>query len=224
MGEVSQRSLDRTPRRGDHAGMDAKPLVYIVEDDSSVRHSLRLLLKAAGFDSVAFDSAEAFLDGWQPHNPSCIVVDVRMPGMSGLELQRLLPERGIDAPVIVMTGHGDIAMAVDALKAGAADFIEKPCDEDRLLSAIREAIAKAEKNAGRVAELSDLRRRLAGLTEREREVMDLVAAGHQNKVIGLRLGISDRTVEVHKGRIMQKMEAHTSSELIRMVLTLEQGA
>lgn len=189
-----------------------------------MRHSLRLLLKTAGFDSQAFASAEDFLAGYKPHRLSCIVVDVRMPGMSGLELQRILPEYGIDAPVIVMTGHGDIAMAVDALKAGAADFIEKPCDEDRLLSGIREAIAKAEEKAGRVAELSELRRRLALLTEREREVMDLAAAGHQNKVIGMRLGISDRTVEVHKGRIMQKMEARTSSELIRMALTLEQGS
>jgi len=201
--------------------MNSDPFVFIVEDDPAIRHALRLLLKSAGIASAAYGSAEEFLAGHVPHHPSCIVVDVRMPGMSGLELQKTLVRDGVDTPVIIMTGHGDIAMAVEALKAGAADFIEKPCDDEVLLSAIRDAIANDEKKAGQMAELSELRRRLALLTEREREVMELVVAGHLNKVVAGRLGISDRTVEVHKARVMQKMAARSASELIRMCLVLE---
>ena len=201
--------------------MNSDPFVFVVEDDPSVRHALRLLLKSAGIASAAYGSAEEFLAGYVPHHPSCIVVDVRMPGMSGLELHKVLIDTGIDTPVIIMTGHGDIAMAVEALKAGAADFIEKPCDDDVLLAAIREAIAKDEQKAGQIAEMSELRRRLGLLTEREREVMDLLVAGHPNKVVASRLGISDRTVEVHRARIMQKMAARSASELIRMSLVLE---
>ncbi len=201
--------------------MDHDPFVYIVEDDLSVRHSLLLLLRSFGIAAAGHASAEEFLAAYQPRHPACIVADVRMPGMSGLDLQRALPAHGITTPVIIMTGHGDIAMAVEALKAGAADFIEKPCDEDRLLHAIRHAIAVDARNADQESELSDVRRRLGQLTEREREVMDLLVAGHANKGVAARLGISDRTVEVHRARIMHKTDTKSLSELVRMALRLE---
>ncbi len=203
--------------------MTALPLVHVVDDDPSVRDALVLLLGSAGIRARGHDSAEAFLADWQPHHPSCLVVDVMMPGMSGLDLQRTMKQRGIDVPAVVITGHGDVAMAVQALKIGACDFIEKPCDEEALLLAVREALAEDQSRSGRRTELSDLRGRLALLTEREREVMELVAAGLLNKVVGARLGISERTVEIHKAKVMLKMQARTLSDLIRMAIRLEGG-
>lgn len=198
------------------------PLVYIVDDDSAVRDSLILLLRTEGLSSVAFASAEEFLEGFQPSHPACLLVDVMMEGMSGLELQKLLRRRGIPLPVIVITGHGDIAMAVHALKNGAADFIEKPCDDDRVLSAIREALARQEVLAEEIG-LDELIRRRESLSPREGEVMDLLVDGQLNKVIGARLGISERTVEIHKSKMMQKMGARGLAELVRMALRMEYG-
>ena len=203
--------------------MTVQPLVHVVDDDPSVRDALVLLLRSTGMSAEGYPSAEAFLAEWRPHHPSCLVVDVMMPGMTGLELLRVMKQRGIDVPAVVITGHGDVAMAVQALKIGARDFIEKPCDEEALLLAVRDALAEDASRVGRQAELSDLHARLALLTEREREVMDLVAAGLLNKVVGARLGISERTVEIHKAKVMQKMQARTLSDLIRMTIRLENG-
>lgn len=203
--------------------MTTSPFVFVVDDDPAIRDSLRLLLKSTGLDCAVFESAEAFVAGFVPRHPACLLVDVRMPGMSGLDLHRHLKREGVALPVVIITGHGDIGMAVQALKEGAADFIEKPCDERRLLASVREALAKDEEQSEQAIELVELHRRLATLSEREREVMGLVVEGCLNKVVAGRLGISDRTVEIHKSRVMQKMQARTLSELIRMALRLEYG-
>lgn len=204
--------------------MTATPVVHVVDDDPSVRDALLLLLRSAGLPGLGYASAEAFLRDWRPHHPACIVLDVMMPGMSGLDLQRVLKDRDIDLPVVVITGHGDVAMAVQALKIGAQDFIEKPCDEEALLSSIRNALAWDESRVEQRIEMSELRRRRATLTERETEVMDLVVTGLLNKVVGARLGISERTVEIHKAKVMLKMQARTLSDLIRMSIRLEADA
>ena len=203
--------------------MTSQSLVHIVDDDPAVRDSLQLLLKSAGIASVTHGSATEFLASFEHKRPACLLLDVRMPGINGLEPQRLLKRRGITVPVVVITGHGDVAMAVEALKDGAVDFIEKPCDDERVLASVAEALAKDGAEALRSVELAELRGRLDQLTEREREVMDLVTAGNLNKVIAGRLGISDRTVEIHKSKIMQKMRARNVSDLIRMALRLEFG-
>ena len=203
--------------------MTATPMVHVVDDDPSVQDALLLLLRSAGLEGKGHDSAEDFLKTWRPHHPACAVVDVKMPGMNGLELQREMKRRSIDLPVVVITGHGDVAMAVQALKIGALDFIEKPCDEEALLQAVRDALAQDQTRIGRMAELSELRARRALLTEREREVMDLVVTGMLNKVVGAKLGISERTIEIHKAKVMHKMQARTLSDLIRMSIRLEEG-
>jgi len=203
--------------------MISTALVHVVDDDPSVLDALLLLLRSAGLEGQGHPSAEDFLSAWRPHHPACAVLDVKMPGMSGLELQREMKRRGIDLPVVVITGHGDVAMAVQALKVGALDFIEKPCDEEALLLAVRDALAQDQSRVGRMVELSELRARRILLTEREREVMDLVVTGLLNKVVGSRLGISERTVEIHKAKVMHKMEARTLSDLIRMSIRLEGG-
>jgi two-component system response regulator FixJ len=199
------------------------PVVHVVDDDPSVRDSLDLLLRSAGIHCESYPSAAAFLAGHRRSHPSCLLLDVRMPEMSGLELQPLLTQRGIDLPVIIVTGHGDIAMAVQALKMGAIDFIEKPCDDGVLLAAVEAALAEDGQRAGQSIQLAELQRRQSTLTEREREVMDLVVAGCLNKVVAARLGISDRTVEIHRSKVMHKMQAHTLSDLIRMAIRMENG-
>lgn len=198
--------------------MNGGETIYLVDDDAAVRGSLTLLLKAAGRRPVAYDSAAAFLEAYVPGAPGALVVDVRMPGMSGLELQRLLARGGMTIPVIVMTGHGDIAMAVQAIKAGAADFIEKPFSDEVLLGCIERALAmdhgrrREEHRRGAVAA------RLAALTAREREVMALLVRGKLNKVVAAELGVSTRTVETHRARIMEKLGARSLSDLVRMAM------
>lgn len=199
---------------------EPRPTVHVVDDDAAVREALALLLDTAGMHAIAHASAREFLASANLAGPGCAVVDVRMPGMSGLELQEELNRRGAGLPVVLITGHGEIRMAVAALKAGAVDFLEKPFDEDLLLAAVREAVGRAgRQTSGSAADT--LRARRDQLTPREREVMELVVAGHPNKVVGTRLGISARTVEIHRARVMEKMGARTLSELVRMALALE---
>jgi len=200
--------------------MTDDPIVHIVDDDEAVRLSLSFLLESAGFRVEAHQSAVAFLDRSQIPPQGCIVTDVRMPEMDGLTLQQKLVERGIALPVIVMTGHGDIPIAVQALKAGAVDFLEKPFDDELLINAIRTALERNQRDRSRQSETSALSSRLAALTPREQEVLAALVKGHPNKTIAYDLGISARTVEVHRARVMEKMQARNLSDLVRMWLAL----
>ncbi|HSV29402.1 MAG TPA: response regulator FixJ [Candidatus Omnitrophota bacterium] len=204
--------------------MTTKPIVHIVDDEAAIRDSLVMLLESAGHAARAHVDAVSFLGAIDPHQPGCVVADVRMPGMSGLELQKHLRNDRIDLPVIIITGHGDVAMAVSALKEGAADFIEKPFDEDVLLKAVDAALDKGARVFRERQELADIESRVAELTPREREVMDLVVQGLPNKAVAAELDISVRTVEIHRARVMEKMEAKSLSELVRMALRLEEGS
>jgi FixJ family two-component response regulator len=197
------------------------PLVFVVDDEPAIRDSLALLLRSVGLPTRTFESAQAFLDAFQPVPNSCLLADVRMPGMSGLELQERLRDRGERLPVIVLTGHGDIAMAVRAMKAGAADFIEKPYNDQVLIDAVHRALAEARAPQGAAspgADRAGIEARMATLSPREREVMQLVVEGRPNKVIATRLGLSTRTVEVHRAKVMEKMAARSLAELVRMAL------
>ncbi len=197
-------------------------VVHVVDDDADVRQSLVFLLSTAGHAVRVYDSAIAFLDAADGAQEGCLVTDIRMPGMDGLELQRRLKAMGLGLPVIVITGHGDIQLAVEAMKAGAVDFIEKPFNDEALLGAIDFALARHGKNVQHEAQIAGIRSRLNGLTEREQQVLGGLVAGHPNKIIAFDLGISARTVEVYRANVMTKMQADSLSELVRMVL-LEQG-
>ena len=193
-----------------------KPTVFLVDDDPTVRDALGLFLESSNLSVRAYPSAQAFLDAYRPECPGCLVLDIRMPGMSGMELQQLLLKRNITIPIIFLTGHGDIPMSVKALKAGAIDFIEKPFNADVLLARIREAIEKdfqtREFNAYKARILACYEH----LTRREREVMRFVIAGSSNKEIAKALDISHRTIDVHRSRIMAKMEASSLPDLVNM--------
>lgn len=198
--------------------MSARDNLAIVDDDDAVRDSLRLLLRGNGFDVAAFASAEALIEHLDAgETPACIVSDVRMAGMSGLDLLGELRRRGTPAPVILITGHGQISMAVAAIKAGADDFIEKPFDEASLVEAIRSAIDKAARAASARSSDEDIRARIGELSQRQREVMDLVIEGFSSKEIAARLGISPRTVETYRLWIMEKMAARNLADLVRKV-------
>ena len=196
------------------------PIVHVVDDDEAVRLSLSFLLESAGFRVETHPSAVAFLDRASIPQRGCVVTDVRMPEMDGLTLQQKLVERGIALPVIVMTGHGDIPIAVQALKGGAVDFLEKPFDDELLIRAIRAALERNQRDRNRRTETATLSARLAALTPREQEVLAALVEGHPNKTIAYDLGISARTVEVHRARVMDKMQARNLPELIRMWLSL----
>jgi RNA polymerase sigma factor (sigma-70 family) len=194
-----------------------EPTVYIVEDDDAVRDSLSLLLSLHGLRTMVFASAEEFLRTWGPGRPGCLVLDLRMPGMTGLELLGELQRREAPPPVIVITAHGDVANTRTAFKSGAVDFFEKPVDDDALVAAIRSAVDRdAERRRG-AGEAALLARGLERLTAREREVLDLVAAGLHNREIAQALGISPRTVEVHKARVMEKLGLRRLPDLIRLM-------
>jgi len=194
-------------------------LVYIVDDEVSIRDSLAMLLRSVGLASQKFADAKSFLAAHKPRLHACLIVDVRMPGMSGIELQEALRARDADLPVIIITGHGDIAMAVRAMKAGAADFIEKPFHDQTLLDAVHRALARsAEAGSTPAVDHADLQARYDALTPREREVMTLVVEGRPNKVIATRLGLSTRTVEVHRAKAMEKMGAASLADLVRMAI------
>lgn len=198
-------------------------VVHVVDDDPAIRDSLSFLLSAAEMTPVVYESALALLERADELEPGCIVTDVRMPGMSGLELVLKLKEKRMAHPVIVLTGHGDVALAVEAMKAGVVDFIEKPFDEDVLLKAIRTALARKESAAAREAERADVEARVAQLSQREREVFEAIVAGDSNKSAAQKLGISPRTVEIYRAHVMDKMGAGTLSELVRMALIREQS-
>jgi FixJ family two-component response regulator len=202
--------------------MNQRPAtVFIVDDDDAVRSSLRLLLKSVGLSAVAYPSARDFLAAWNPDQPSCLVLDVRMPGMSGLELQEELNRRGAIVPVIFITGHGDIPMAVEAMQHGAFDFLQKPFRDQDLIDRIQKAITRDAENRAQLLEKDRIRARYDSLTPREREVLALVTSGKANKVMAGDLGVSQRTVEIHRARVMEKMEAASLAQLVRMVLDLE---
>jgi len=198
-------------------------VVHIIDDDAAVGRALTALTRSAGHDAAAYLSATDFLDTAESPLTGCVVTDVRMPVLSGLDLLRELKRRGIGVPVIVMSGQGDIPMAVEALKLGAVDFIEKPFDASLYLECIRQALAQSETMARRQATLTATRGRLAQLTHREREVMGLVVQGFSNFAVASQLGISARTVENHRAKVMEKMAASGLSDLIRMALSLEPG-
>jgi two-component system response regulator FixJ len=197
--------------------MPNETLVHVVDDDLAVRQSLSFLLASEGLPVRLHESASAFLDTVE--TPSgCIVTDVRMPGMDGIEFLRRLREHGFAVPVIVMTGHADVPMAVEAMKEGAVDFIEKPFDDDLFLAAVKAALSVREQHAERDAQVSEVQARVEGLSERERQVLEGLVAGKANKVIAFDLGISPRTVEIYRANVMTKMQAGSLSELVRLAL------
>lgn len=192
--------------------------VFIVDDDQAVRKAVEWLVRSEGLNAVAYETAEQFLRAYDPSVPGCVVLDIRMPGLSGLELQTRLAEMNIAIPVIMVTGHATVTMAVHAMKLGAVDFIEKPLNRELLLRQIRVAIARDNQLRQRSAAHHSVGARLSELTPRERQVMDLIIAGRLNKQIADELGLSPRTVEKHRAQIMSKMEANTVAELVHMVL------
>ena len=197
--------------------MPNEPVVHVIDDDEAVRDSLAFLLEAAGIVTRAYESAAIFLQRL-PDEISCIITDVRMPEVSGTDLLRRLNELGVRVPVIVITGHGDVPLAVEAMKLGAVDFLEKPFEEDALLAAVRGALQDQEKAGEREALRDEIAQRLAKLSERERQVLAGLVAGSPNKTIAFDLGISPRTVEVYRANLMTKMKAGSLSELVRMAL------
>lgn len=197
--------------------------IALIDDDEAVLHSLRLLLESRGFEVRSFNSAEKFLNGLGTTMPACVVTDVRMPNVSGLELQIALKKKDSSVPVILITGHGEIAMAVDAIKQGAFDFLEKPFDEERLIQSISNALEEGRKLRNARVQRADLDARAAELSPRQREVMMLVAEGLSNKEIALRLDISPRTVENYRAWVMEKMGAQGLADLVRMTMLLEKG-
>jgi len=198
--------------------------VFIVDDDEGVRESLGFLMKSVGLNFSTFASAQQFLDAYDLDVPGCLVLDIRMPGMSGLELQGKLKERQAILPIIFITGHGDVPMAVEAMQNGAVDFIQKPFRDQELLDRINEAMEQDSKNRHGLLQKHDIAARMETLTQREHEVMDLVAAGRANKVIAGDLGVSQRTVEIHRARVMEKMQARSLADLVRMVMRVREEA
>ena len=200
--------------------MTDKDIVHIVDDDEAVRDSLAFLLGTAAMKVRLHESAAEFLAKFNQEESGCIVTDIRMPGMDGLELLRKLKESRVSTPVIVITGHGDIPLAVEAMKAGASDFLEKPFDQDTVLSAIRTALSRRQEEGSRSAEQLAIGERLAALSPREKQVLDGLIAGLPNKTIAYDLGISARTVEVYRANVMTKMGANSLPDLVRMALTV----
>lgn len=201
--------------------MSRNPSVYVVDDDDAVRSSLRMLLKSVGIPAVAYGSARDFLGTYNADMPGCLVLDVRMPGMSGLELQEELNRLGAVIPVIFITGHGDIPMAVEAMQHGAFDFLQKPFRDQDLIDRVQRALASDGQSRSALAEESQIAERYDSLTPREREVLALVTQGKANKVMAGDLGVSQRTVEIHRARVMEKMRANSLAHLVRMVMNLE---
>lgn len=201
--------------------------VFVVDDDASVRKALARLVQSAGYQVTVFESAEQFLHDASPDAGACLVLDVRMPGLDGMELQKQLEARGITIPIIFITGHGDIPMSVRAMKAGAIDFLAKPFEDHILLDAIQSATARYEETKQAKAEIAQVQSRIESLTPREREVMSLVITGMLNKQIAYQLDISEKTIKVHRARVMDKMQAGSVAELVRLaekVATFRPGA
>jgi two-component system, LuxR family, response regulator FixJ len=197
---------------------EPEAIVFVVDDDRAMRDSLRWLLESIGLTVRTYATAAEFLREHQPSQPGCLVLDVRMPGMSGLDLQAELVQRGAELPTIVVTGHAEVAMAVRAVKAGAIDFIEKPFSDQLLLDRVRQALEIDRQSREVRARREEARRRLASLSAREREVLELVAAGKANKEVAAALGLSPKTVEVHRAHVMSKMAVDSLAELIRVAI------
>ena len=197
-------------------GEPSKATVFVIDDDDAVRRSVERLIRTVGLDVLTFPSAQEFLEHGPPDGPACIVLDVRMPGLSGLDLQKKLTEAGFSVPIIIMTGHGTVPMSVRAMKAGAVDFLQKPFDEQVLLDAVSQALERDRE--GRKTEALRLQalRRMDTLTPRERDVFELVVRGLLNKQVAAKLGASEKTIKVHRARVMQKMEADSLADLVRM--------
>ena len=203
-------------------GNSPRPTVFVVDDDEAMRSSLQWLIESVGLAVECYASAEAFLDAYYPGRAGCLLLDVRMPGMGGLELQEYLRRHEISIPVIIITGHGDVPMSVRAMKEGAIDFIEKPFNDELLLDAIRNALAVDERQRQEQTRRAELAACLATLTPREHEVMDMVTAGKSNKEIASALGVSTKTVEAHRAKVMDKMKASSLAELVRMSIMARQ--
>jgi len=201
---------------------DRPALVFIVDDDDAVRNSIRLLMKSLGLATKPLSTAQEFLSTYDPQQPGCLILDVRMPGMSGLELQQQLNMRGAIIPVIFITGHGDVPMAVEAMQQGAFDFLQKPFRDQDLIERVQRALAKDQSNRAELSERAKVRERFDSLTPREREVLALVTRGKANKVMAADLNVSQRTVEIHRARVMEKMHASSLAQLVRMIMDLEE--
>ena len=199
----------------------AQPVVHVIDDDEGLRESLAFLLRSAALEVRSFESAKAFLDVLPHAIPGCVITDVRMPDMSGIELLRRLKELKIGVPVIVITGHGDIALAVEAMKMGAADFFEKPFDDDLLVASVRAVLRQQEGQTKRGAERAEIEQRISSLSGREKDVLTGLIEGRANKQIAFDLGISPRTVEIYRANLMNKMQADSLSDLVRMALLAE---
>ncbi len=203
--------------------MQHEPMVHIVDDDEAVRDALSLLMQAEDIPSQTYASAEEFLDQHAQFKLGCLLLDVRMPGMNGLELLDLLKQQDVSIPVIFISGHGDVSMAVKAMKAGASDFIEKPFDNEHLLNLVSICLVDSVSLNNSTQLRHELEAKVASLTKREREVMELLVDGKQNKVIAKELNISTRTVELHRSRVMEKLHAHSLSEIVRAALIVEEN-
>lgn len=203
--------------------MSDKPIIYVIDDQEVIRHSAGLLLRDAGFEVLAYASGGEFLDAFDATMPSCILLAIRMPVLDGLDVQRILVERGIVHPIILLTGHGDIPHSVRAMKSGAVDFLEKPFERVALLSAIEEAFGRLATARTHKREANGAATRLAALTPREREVLVGMAAGHPNKIIAHTLGISMRTVEAHRANLMHKLGVRSISDVLRLAFAAELG-
>ena len=201
--------------------MPFESTVHVIDDDEALRDSLTFLLRTARLDVLSYPSATAFLEALPEANLSCVITDVRMPGMSGIDLLRRLRERKISVPVIVITGHGDIPLAVEAMRIGAIDFLEKPFDDEVLIASVKAALRQKEGEAKRHGERAEIEGRLAALSNRERDVLGGLVAGRANKQIAFDLGISPRTVEIYRANLMSKMQAGSLSDLVRMALIAE---
>ncbi len=198
--------------------MQPEPVIYVIDDDDAVRQSLEFLLKTAGHTVRSFESAKAFLEILPELRSGCIITDVRMPEITGIDLLRRVKEHHANIPVIVITGHGDISLAVEAMKLGAVDFLEKPFDDDQLLAALKATLSRDADMAERKAEVTEINDKLAALSNRERQVLDGLVAGNANKTIAFDLGISPRTVEIYRANLMTKMAANSLSDLVRMAM------
>ena len=201
--------------------MTAAPLVFVIDDDASVRSSLKFLLSTVGLQAETFDSADSFLHKKRPDVPSCLVLDVRLPGVSGIDFQRELTARNISIPIVFLTGHGDIPMSVRAMKAGAVEFLTKPFRDQDLLDAVRVALDRDRTRREQETELADIRRRFDSLTSREQEVLSMVMNGMLNKQIAAELGTAESTVKVQRSRAMEKMQAESLAHLIKMMQKLQ---